>query len=44
MKLKLGELLNLHKSTIGKYIKKGKIFIWKSDEYLLKRSPISIDL
>ena len=42
--VKLAKLLNLHKSTIGRYIKKGKIVKWKSDRYLLKRSPISIDL
>lgn len=42
--VKLAEFLNLHKSTIGKYIKRGKIIKWKSDKYLLKRIPISIDL
>jgi group I intron endonuclease len=38
--IEVAKLLNLHKSTIGKYIKKEKIIVWKFDKYLLKRVPI----
>lgn len=36
----LASLFNLHKTTIGKYIKNKKIFFWKSNEYLLTRTLI----
>jgi hypothetical protein len=42
--VKLAEVLNLNKTTIGRYIKKGKIIRWKSDKCILKRFPINIDL
>lgn len=39
----VAKLLNLHKTTVGRYIKKEKIIVWKSDKYLLKRVPIIIN-
>jgi predicted DNA-binding transcriptional regulator AlpA len=42
--VKLGEMLNLNKTTIGRYIKKGKIISWKSDKCILKRFPFNINL
>ena len=42
--MKLAEILNLNKTTIGRYIKRGKIISWKSDKCILKRFPINIEL
>lgn len=42
--VKLAEKLNLNKTTIGRYIKRGKIISWKSDKCILMRYPINIDL
>lgn len=39
----VAKLLNLHKTTVGRYIKKEKIIVWKCDKYLLKRVPIIIN-
>jgi hypothetical protein len=39
-------LLNLNKTTIGRYIKKKKekVFIWNSYKYILSISPITTEL
>jgi group I intron endonuclease len=39
----VAKLLNLHKTTVGRYIKKEKIIVWKTDKYLLSRVPIIIN-
>lgn len=36
--VEIAKLMNLHKSTIGRYIKNGKIIIWKLNNYILRRS------
>jgi len=42
--VKLAEDMNLNKTTIGRYIKKGKIITWKSYNCILTRSPISLKI
>jgi len=36
--VEIAKLMNLHKSTTGRYIKSGKILIRKSNKYILRRS------
>jgi group I intron endonuclease len=36
----VAKLLNLHKTTIGKYIKNTKLITWKSNKYILSRTLI----
>jgi group I intron endonuclease len=42
--LYVAKLLNLHKTTIGKYIKNNKLITWKSSKYILSRTPIENDI
>jgi group I intron endonuclease len=39
--IEVANILNLHKSTIGRYIKNKKFFLWKSNNYILSRILIS---
>ena len=35
--------LGLHKTTIGRYIKKEKVIMWKEEKYILRRSLINVN-
>jgi group I intron endonuclease len=39
--IEIAKLLNLHKTTIGRYIKNKKVFFWKSNKYKVSRILIS---
>jgi len=39
----VAELLNLNKSTVGRYIKYNKIFMWKSKQCILKKSLLVVN-
>lgn len=39
--VEVGKLMNLHKSTIGKYIKKETLIMWKSHRCLLTRTLLT---
>lgn len=40
--IELAQIMNLNKSTIGRYIQAKKIIQWESNKFILFRSPIKI--